>query len=312
MRSQPVGDSGLRVSSLTLGTSSWGREVDLETARDLLTDFRAAGGTTIDTAAGYGNGSAERLIGALIKDLDRDQLRLVGKAGIGGVDAGRRVDASRGSLLTALDASLDRLGVDYLDLWLVHTWDEQVPLAETMSALEAAHRSGRARYVGVSNYSGWQFTAAASLLREARVPLVANEVEYNLLTRSADAEVIPAAQYAGAGILAWAPLAGGILTGKYRHGTPADSRAAAGQHERWAERHLGEAASPVVNAVVTAAAGLEVSPAEVALAWTRDRVATSIIGARTTKQLAALLRSEELTIPDAVREALDEVSAPGI
>ena len=306
MRIQPVGDSGLRVSSLTLGTSSWGRDVDLETARDLLTDFRSAGGTTIDTAAGYADGGAERVIGALIKDLDRDGLRLVGKAGI----TGGSVDASRGALLGALDASLDRLGVDYLDLWLVHTWDSQVPLAETMSALEAAHRSGRARYVGVSNYSGWQFTAAASMLREARIPLVANEIEYNLLTRSPDAEVIPAAQYAGAGILAWAPLAGGILTGKYRHGTPADSRAAAGRHERWAQRHLGQAASPVVSAVVTAADGLEVSPAEVALAWTRDRVASSIIGARTTKQLAALLRSEELTIPDAVRDALDEVSAP--
>lgn len=308
MRIQPVGDSGLRVSSLTLGTSSWGRDVDLETARDLLTDFRSAGGTTIDTAAGYADGGAERVIGALIKDLDRDGLRLVGKAGI----TGGSVDASRGALLGALDASLDRLGVDYLDLWLVHTWDSQVPLAETMSALEAAHRSGRARYVGVSNYSGWQFTAAASMLREARIPLVANEIEYNLLTRSPDAEVIPAAQYAGAGILAWAPLAGGILTGKYRHGTPADSRAAGGRHERWAQRHLGQAASPVVNAVVTAADGLEVSPAEVALAWTRDRVASSIIGARTTTQLAALLRSEELTIPDAVRDALDEVSAPRV
>ncbi|PWJ25166.1 aryl-alcohol dehydrogenase-like predicted oxidoreductase [Branchiibius hedensis] len=308
MRIQPVGDSGLRVSSLTLGTSSWGRDVDLETARDLLTDFRSAGGTTIDTAAGYADGGAERVIGALIKDLDRDGLRLVGKAGI----TGGSVDTSRGALLGALDASLDRLGVDYLDLWLVHTWDSQVPLAETMSAMEAAHRSGRARYVGVSNYSGWQFTAAASMLREARIPLVANEIEYNLLTRSPDAEVIPAAQYAGAGILAWAPLAGGILTGKYRHGTPADSRAAGGRHERWAQRHLGQAASPVVNAVVTAADGLEVSPAEVALAWTRDRVASSIIGARTTTQLAALLRSEELTIPDAVRDALDEVSAPRV
>lgn len=312
MRIQPVGDSGLRVSSLTLGTSSWGRDVDLETARDLLADFRAAGGTTIDTAAGYADGGAERVIGALIKDLDRDRLRLIGKAGIGGGSADRRIDASRGSLLTALDASLDRLGVDYLDLWLVHAWDEQVPLAETMSALEAAHRSGRARYVGVSNYAGWQFAEAASLLREARIPLVANEIEYNLLTRSPDAEVIPAVQYAGAGILAWAPLAGGILTGKYRHGTPADSRAAGGRHERWAERHLGEAASPVVNAVVTAAAGLDVSPGEVALAWTRDRVASSIIGARTRTQLAALLRSEELTIPDAVRDALDEVSAPPV
>lgn len=312
MRIQSVGDSGLRVSSLTLGTMGWGEQVDPVGARELFTQFRDAGGRSIDTAYGYGGGAAETILGELVPNADRDQVCLIGKAGITRTSGARVVDVSRGALMRQLDESLRRLGVDYLDLWLVHTWDAQVPLAETLSALEAAHRSGRARYVGVSNYSGWQFTAASSLLREARIPLVANEIEYNLLSRSADAEVIPAAQYAGAGILAWAPLAGGILTGKYRHGTPADSRAAGGQHERWAARHFGDAASPVVNAVMTAASGLDVTPAEVALAWSRDRVASNIVGARTATQLASLLRSEELTIPDAVREALDEVSAPPI
>ncbi|MFC6713820.1 aldo/keto reductase [Branchiibius cervicis] len=309
MRIQSVGDSGLRVSSLTLGTMGWGEQVDPDSARQLFTQFRDAGGRSFDTAYGYGGGTAETILGELLSPAERDQVCLIGKAGISRTSGARMVDVSRGTLMRQLEESLRRLGVDYLDVWLVHTWDSQVPLAETMSALEAAQRSGRARYVGVSNYSGWQFTAAASILREARIPLVANEIEYNLLARSADTEVIPAAQYAGAGILAWSPLAGGVLTGKYRHGTPADSRAASGQHERWAERYLGEATSPVVNAVLTAAAGLEVSPAEVSLAWVRDRVASSIVGARTTTQLASLLRSEELTIPDAVREALDEVSA---
>lgn len=302
----------MRVSSLTLGTMGWGEQVEPDEARELFARYRDAGGFSFDTASGYAAGAAETILGGLVSPTNRHQVCLIGKAGISRDSGARVVDVSRGTLMRQLDGSLQRLGVDYLDLWLVHTWDDQVPLAETMSALEAAHRSGRARYVGVSNYSGWQFTAAAGLLREARVPLVANEIEYNLLTRSADTEVIPAARYAGAGILAWAPLAGGILTGKYRHGTPADSRAAGGRHERWAARHLGEAASPVVNAVVTAASGLDVSPAEVALAWTRDRVASSIIGARTTTQLAALLRSEELTIPEAVRDALDEVSAPRV
>lgn len=312
MRIQSVGDSGLRVSSLTLGTMGWGDQVDADGARELFARFRDAGGFSFDTAFGYGGGAAETLLGSLVSAADRDQVCLIGKAGISRGSGARVVDASRGTLMRQLDDSLRRLGVDHLDLWLVHTWDGDVPLAETMSALEAAHRSGRARYVGVSNYAGWQLAEAAGILAQARIPLVANEIEYSLLARRAEAETIPAGGYRGAGVLAWAPLAGGVLTGKYRHGTPADSRAAGGQHGRWADRHLGAAAGPVVAAVCTAAEGLGVSPSEVALAWLRDRptVASSIVGARNVNQLKTLLDSEQLVIPEAIKQALDEVSTP--
>lgn len=310
MRIQPVGDSGLQVSSLTLGTMGWGEELDADTVAGLATAFRDAGGTTFDTAHAYG--PAEAALGQVIRGWPRDQLTIVGKAGLSCTTGAWVTDTSRRALMHQLDASLRQLGTDYLDLWLVHRWSDDVPLAESMSALEAAQRSGRVRYVGVSNYTGWQLTAAAAQLDAARIPLVANEIQYSLLVRQPDREVIPAARYSGCGILAWAPLAGGVLSGKYRHGTPADSRAAGGKRQKWAEQHLGAAAGPVVAAVTTAADGLGASPAEVALSWVRDRpgVASCVVGARTSMQLQQLLASEELVIPDAVREALDEVSAP--
>ncbi|RNI24952.1 aldo/keto reductase [Flexivirga caeni] len=310
MQSVKVGRSGLRVSGLTLGTMGWGDSVDEIFARETLHDFRDAGGTTIDTAYGYGDGAAETILGDLVPAIDRDQVVIVGKAGISRTTGSRVVDTSRGALLTQLDASLRRLRTDHLDLWLVHTWSGEVPLEETVSALEHAVRTGRARYVGVSNYSGWQLVAADAALREARIPLVANEIEYSLVERSADSEVVPAAAHTGAGLLAWAPLGGGVLTGKYRRGVPADSRAATGQHSGWAARRLGGAANPIVDAVATAAEGLGVSPAQVALAWARDRpgISSLIVGARNATQLRTILAAATTALPPEIAQALDDVS----
>ena len=310
MQSVNVGRSGLRASSLTLGTMDWGDTVDEIFAEELLHDFREAGGTTIDTAYGYGDGAAEEILGGLLKAGDRGDLVLVGKAGISRTSGSRVVDTSRGTLLAQLDASLRRLGTDHLDLWLVHTWADDVPLRETMSALEHAVTTGRARYVGVSNYAGWQLVAADAILREARIPLTANEIEYSLVERSADVEVVPAADHVGAGLLAWAPLGGGVLTGKYRRGVPADSRAATGRHTGWAARRLGGASDSIVDAVVTAADGLGVTPAQVALSWARTRpgISSLIIGARNRTQLRTLLAGAESTLPPAIAQALDDVS----
>jgi len=306
-----VGRSGLRVSELTLGTMSWGDTVDEMVAGEILQDFRDAGGSTIDTAYGYADGAAEEIIGRLIKHSDRDELVLVGKAGISRTTGSRVVDTSRGTLLNQLDASLHRLGTDHLDLWLVHTWADDVPLAETMSALEHAVTTGRARYVGVSNYNGWQLVAASAVLREARIPLVANEIEYSLVERSADVELLPAAGHVGAGLLAWAPLGGGVLTGKYRRGVPADSRAASGRHTGWAARRLGGASDSIVDAVATAADGLGVSPAQVALGWARTRpgISSLIVGVRNRTQLRTVVGGADTTLPPAIAQALDDVSA---
>ncbi|GGB35632.1 oxidoreductase [Flexivirga endophytica] len=310
MQSVNVGRSGLRVSDLTLGTMNWGDTVDEIFAEEIMRDFRDAGGTTIDTAYGYGDGAAEQILGDLVAGGDRDDLVLVGKAGISRTTGSRVVDTSRGTLLKQLDASLHRLRTDHLDLWLVHTWADDVPLEETMSALEHAVSTGRARYVGVSNYSGWQLVAAHSILRDARIPLTANEVEYSLVARGPETEVLPAADHVGAGVLAWAPLGGGVLTGKYRRGVPADSRAASGRHTGWAARRLGGTSDSVVDAVATAADGLGASPAQIALSWTRTRpgISSLVVGVRNRTQLRTVLASAETQLPPQIAQALDDVS----
>ncbi len=164
-------------------------------------------------------------------------------------------------MLRTLDASLARLGVEHVDLWLAHAWSDEVPLEETLSALDAAVTSGRARYVGVSNYSGWQ-TARAATWQQLRgaVPLVATEVEYSLVNRDVEVEVLPSAVAHGLGVLVWSPLGRGVLTGKYRHGTPADSRAASPHFAAFVERYLDAGSRQVVDALVTAAEGLDCSP----------------------------------------------------
>jgi aryl-alcohol dehydrogenase-like predicted oxidoreductase len=210
-----------------------------------------------------------------------------------------------------LDTSLRRLGTDHVDLWLVHTWSDDVPLSETLSALEWASVSGRARYVGVSNYSAWQSARAFSLLESARVPLVANEVQYSLVCRTPEGEVASAAEALGFGLLPWSPLGRGVLSGKYRNGIPSGSRAASADFPGFAERFLDEHSVAVADAVAMAARGLGVKPAEVALAWVRDRpaVAAPIVGARTSAQLRTALASLQLELPEQIVNALDDVSA---
>lgn len=311
MRQRRMGTSGLSVSRLALGTMTWGRTTDVEGARDQLRMFLDAGGNLVDTAHGYSDGASEEIIGRLLDDgVDREDVVICTKSGISRRSGQRVVDTSRHSLLRQLDTSLERLGTDHVDLWLVHTWSDESPLAETLSALEWAVATGRARYVGVSNFSGWQSARAFSLLEQSRVPLVANEVEYSLVHRHPEPDLLDAAQALGFGILPWSPLGRGVLTGKYRHGVPADSRAASRDFPRFTARYLDDRSTAVVEALAIAARGLEVSAAEVALAWVRDRpgVVSPVVGARTTAQLRTSLASEDLELPAELVAALDEVS----
>ena len=313
MQLRSLGQTGLRVSRLGLGTMTWGRDTDEHEARDQLIAFAEAGGTLVDTAASYGDGAAEELIGTLIGDVvARDEIVLATKAGLVRRGDSRRIDTSRGHLLPALDRSLRRLGVDHVDLWQVHVWSDRTPLEETLHALDLAVTSGRASYVGISNYTGWQ-TAQAATWQAAvpgRVALASTQVQYNLLNRTVEHEVIPAAEALGLGVLAWSPLAGGVLTGKYRSGTPADSRAADPWFASRVENYLDSFGRGVVEAVARAADGLGWTPLEVALAWLRDRpgVTAPILGARTAAQLRAALAVEELVLPAEIVMALDDVS----
>jgi aryl-alcohol dehydrogenase-like predicted oxidoreductase len=313
MQQRPLGRSGLAVSRLALGTMTWGRDTDPDDAAAQLKFYLEAGGTLIDTADVYGDGDAEAVIGSLLDHLvPRDEVLIATKAGLR-PGTSRRRDGSRGHLLRTLDASLRRLGTDYVDLWQVHGYDTLTPLEETLAALDHAVTSGRVRYVGVSNFSGWQ-TARAAAWQAAfpgRAPIVATQVEYSLLERGIEREVMPAAAAMGLGVLPWSPLGRGVLTGKYRNGRPADSRAASPHLAPFVQTYLEPRSSSIVEAVATAAAGLGVSPLEVAIAWIRDRpgVAAPILGARTAGQLQGALQSEDLTLPAEIAGALDDVSA---
>jgi aryl-alcohol dehydrogenase-like predicted oxidoreductase len=312
MQQRPLGRSGLTVSRLALGTMTWGRDTDPDDAAAQLKFFVEAGGTLLDTADVYGDGDAEAVIGSLLEQIGRDEVVIATKAGLT-PNGHRRRDGSRGNLLRSLDRSLRRLGTDYVDLWQVHGYDPQTPFEETLAALDVAVASGRVRYAGVCNFAGWQ-TARAAAWQSAypgRAPIVAAQMEYSLVQRGIERELIPAAAALGIGVLAWSPLGRGVLTGKYRTGRPLDSRAASEHFGPFVLPYLEPRSSSITEAVVTAAAGLGVAPLEVALAWVRDRpgVTAPILGARTAGQLQGALGSEELTLPAEIAAALDDVSA---
>jgi len=314
MEMRRAGTSGLTLSRLGLGTMTWGRDTDEIEAADQCRAFLDAGGNFIDTASTYGDGDSERVIGGLVGSLfNRDEVVIATKAGIGFADGIRRIDASRHSLIAELDRSLSRLGSDFVDIWQIHAWDDATPLDDTLSALDYAYTTGRARYVGISNYSGWQIARAATKQQSnsMKAPLTTVQNEYSLLNREVEIEILDAAQECGVGFLAWAPLARGVLTGKYRKGVPSDSRGAAPHFAKHIEPYLDNRSSRIVEAVAVAAEGLGYSPLEVALAWVRDApgVTTSLIGARTGAQLRGVLKSEEISLPDIVRNALNDVSA---
>jgi aryl-alcohol dehydrogenase-like predicted oxidoreductase len=293
---------------------TWGRDTDTHEAADQCRAFIEAGGNFIDTSSTYGDGDSERVIGGLIGTLfKRDDVAIATKAGVTFPDGIRTINNSRQSLIAELDKSLSRLETDYLDIWQIHSWDPRNPLEDTLSALDYAYSSGKARYVGISNFSGWQSARAITIQQSnsAKAPIVTNQVEYSLLNRDIENEVLPCADETGIGILAWAPLGRGVLTGKYRKGIPSDSRAAAPHFVKHVEPYLREKPQRIVEAVSVAAEGLGFAPLEVALAWVRDTpgVTSAIVGARTGAQLRGILTSEEITLPEIVREALNEISA---
>ncbi|WP_017178503.1 aldo/keto reductase [Actinomyces timonensis] len=320
MEYRRLGRTGLRVSAVGLGTMTWGRDTDEVEAKDQLGIFLDAGGTLLDTAATYTEGLAERTIGTLLRDyVNRQDLVLVSKAGVrtwrtGGEPAS--ADASRGTLLDSLDSTLENLGTDHLDLWLVQVPDPATPLEETADALRRAVASGRARYVGLSNHPAWASARVASLLAEGpgAPGMAAVEVEHSLLNRGIEREVIPAAEAMGFGVIGYAPLGRGVLSGKYRATIPADSRAASPHLRSYASAYLGDQHRGIVESVATAAAGLDRKPVEVALAWARDAegIASTIVGARTPAQLQGALSAQDLDLPPQIRHALEEVSAPQV
>lgn len=313
MESRHLGRTGLHVSAIGLGTMTWGRDTDDLDAAEQLRDFVEAGGTVLDTAASYSGGASEELLGSMLGPVvDRRDVVLCTKGGVRSTSTGNVVDASRGSLLDSLDASLARLGTDHVDVFWVQAPDAHAPLEETLQALALAVRSGRTRYVGLANHPGWQTGYAAALLREAQLELAGVQVEYSLLERGIEREVLPAARSLGAGVVAWSPLGRGVLTGKYRRSIPADSRGASAHLAGFVQPYLTSEATAVVEAVCTAAEGLGRSPLDVALSWVLGKVSTALVGARTPAQLRESLAASQNPLPPELVEALDEISAPAV
>jgi aryl-alcohol dehydrogenase-like predicted oxidoreductase len=320
MEHRQLGRSGLRVSVLCLGTMGFGGggkfasvgEVDVAGATRQIDLCLDAGVTFVDTADVYSAGASEEIVGKAIGGR-RDRLVLATKArfpmGEGPNDAG----LSRRHLISACEASLRRLGTDYIDLYQVHEWDGLTPLEETLEALDALVRSGKVRYVGCSNYSGWQMSKALGISdRLGYQRFVSQQVYYSLQARDVEYEIVPGCLDQGLGILVWSPLAGGLLSGKYRRDRepPAGSR----HLSDWDEPPVRdqEGLYDIVEALVEIGEEHGVSAAQVALAWLLGRpgVTSVIVGARTEEQLADNLASAELRLGDAERARLDEVSAP--
>ena len=319
MEQRTVGHSGLRVSRIGLATHTWGTHTDPDDAAGQLIAFAEAGGTLVETSPAYAGGAAQRILADLLGDIvSRDEIVLSGSAGVvvhaPSLDSGiptpepirPTVDASRRTLLRQLDRTLLELGTDHLDIWTVAAWDPRTPLEEIAATLDYAVRSGRVRYTGVSGFRAWQLASPA-----ATAPVVAAQTPYSLLARAAEVDFVPAARHHGVGVIATAPLAGGILTGKYRDGVPADSRGADEATAEEISHRLDDRATRVVDALVTAADGLGTSPLAVALAWIRDRpsIVSMIVGARDIGQLTGIMAAETLELPRAIAAALDDVSA---
>jgi aryl-alcohol dehydrogenase-like predicted oxidoreductase len=309
-----VGGSGLEVSQIGLGTMTWGAGTDADGATEQLTAFVDAGGTLVETADGYGDGAAQEVLGAVLATaVPRDELVIAARGARPGGPLGD--GAARGALLAGLDATLERLGTDHIDLWQLPGFDASVPLEETLSAVQVAIMAGKARYAGLVAPAGWQLATMAErgrALGSITVPVSA-QVEYSLLCRDPERELLPAATHHGLGLLAWAPLGRGVLTGKYADGTPADSRAASAELAPYVEARRNERSARIVQAVLTAADGLGTSPLSVALAWVRDRpgVGAAIVGARDAAQLTASMAADAVVLPAEIRAALDDVSDPG-
>lgn len=312
LRTHRVGASGLEVSGLGLGTMTWGGDTDLHGAERLVARFVEAGGTLIDTAPAYGGGAAEKMIGRITRThVRRDELVIATKAGFGLRNGRRTVDTSRKAMLDDLTGSLRRLHTDHVDLWQVHAWG-RAPYEETLAALDTAVSSGMARYVGVCNYIGWQIGTAAAWQRAVpgRAGLVSGQVEYSLLARRAEVEVVPALAAHSMGLFAWSPIGRGVLTGKYRRGVPRDSRGAREHFSWFVEPYLESRSRAVVDAVTRAADGLGLAPAQVAMLWVRDApgVTAPLLGARTVQQLEPYLDLDDTALPEPIVSALDDVT----
>jgi aryl-alcohol dehydrogenase-like predicted oxidoreductase len=319
MEYRQLGRSGLRVSTITLGTMGFGGtgfaeavgKIQVDGARRQLELAREAGVNFVDTADVYSSGLAEQILGEALGK-DRDDWLIATKVRMPMGDGPNDAGLSRHHIIRGAEASLRRLGTDWIDLYQVHEWDGHTPLDETLGALDTLVQSGKVRYIGASNYAGWQLMKALGVSeRHDYERFVSQQIYYSLQARDAEDELVPLAIDQGVGILVWSPIAGGLLSGKYRRGVDAPE----------GSRHVGDWNEPpiydedklyaTIEQLVAIGQAHGVSAAQVALAWliAKPGVTSVIVGARTEEQLSDNLASAALTLTADELDQLDDVSA---
>ncbi len=319
MEYRQLGRSGLKVSALTLGTMTFGGRgmfakagsTDVDGARRLIDIAVEAGVNMLDTANVYSQGLSEEIVGEALGD-KRDAVLIATKARFPTGDGPNDRGLSRWHLIRACEASLKRLRTDRIDLYFAHEWDGQTPLEETLEAYDTLVRSGKVRYLGCSNFSAWHLMKALGMSeRLGYQRFVSQQIHYSLQAREAEYELVPVALDQGVGILVWSPIAGGLLSGKYRRG----QQPAEGRHlSDWGEPPVRDEDQlyDIIDALVEIAESRGVSAAQVALAWLLGRpgVTSLVIGARNEDQLHDNIAAAELTLGDDERARLDKASAP--
>jgi aryl-alcohol dehydrogenase-like predicted oxidoreductase len=320
MELRRLGNSGAVVSAWCLGTMTFGDEADEATSFALMDLYAKAGGNFLDTANVYSAGISEEIVGRWLKarPTEAKQMVVASKGRFAMGNGPNNLGLSRRHLGQALDDSLKRLGVERIDLYQMHAWDELTPLEETLRFLDDAVHAGKIGYYGFSNFLGWQVTKAAQIARfkDYAAP-VTLQPHYNLIVRDIEFEIVPACHDAGMGLLPWSPLGGGWLTGKYkRDATPTGAtrlgkNPARGQ-EAYGPRNASERVWEIIEALEDISKARGVSMAEVALAWVcgRPAVTSVILGARNTTQLAENLKADGLKLTSQEASTLDAASAP--
>lgn len=317
MNYRQLGRTGLRVSELCLGAMTFGREASEESSYQMLDRYVDAGGNFIDTANVYGDGVSEEIVGRWLKGKNREEVVIATKVRFRMGPGTNDIGLSRKHILANLEASLHRLGTDYVDLYQMHMWDPNTPLEETLGTFDGLVRSGKVRYLGASNVTGWMLQKAIDLSRQfGWEPFASLQPLYNLLDRAIEWELLPVCQNEGVGVIPWSPLRGGWLTGKYRRGmqappqgTRVDTATEKGWSEKWDE-YANERTWKLIDVLLETAEQLEKTPAQIALNWILHRpgITAPIIGARNLTQLEDNLGAAGWQMPDEAHERLEDAS----
>lgn len=314
-----LGRTGMRVSELCLGAMTFGRETTVGDSFAIMDRFVEAGGNFIDTADVYARGVSEEIVGSWLQGKRRDDLVIATKVRFAMGEGPNDVGLSRKHIMAGIEASLRRLGTDYIDLYQIHAWDPRTPLEETLGTLNDLVRRGYVRYIGASNFRGWQLQKAIDLCkRNDWEAFCCLQPQYNLLTRATEYELIPVCESEGLGVIPWSPLRGGWLSGKFHRSLsapPEGTRVEEAERKGWGEswsNYNNEFTWSILDELYAVAKEAEKTPAQVAINWLLQKtgVTAPIIGTRTLEQLESNMGAVGWSLTDEQMLRLDRVSDP--